>query len=146
MILGILQWRARTVLLSAALLIAAIAVTDWKIVFEATLGFLYMFPLIVLGTIWGYRRLALAAAFCTYLSDRLDAFPVDMQIPRNILIFTTLITAGLLSRAVTKAYRREVESLARAEREMLARRSAEEQLEFLVESSAAAVLTMTVGG
>jgi two-component system, LuxR family, sensor kinase FixL len=146
MILGILQWRARTVLLSAALLIAAIAVTDWKIVFEATLGFLYMFPLIVLGTIWGYRRLALAAAFCTYLSDRLDAFPVDMQIPRNILIFTTLITAGLLSRAVTKAYRREVESLARAEREMLARRSAEEQLEFLVESSAAAVLTMTSEG
>jgi hypothetical protein len=76
------------VLLLAGLLIAAIAVTDWKIVFEATLGFLYMFHLILLGTIWGYGRLALAAAFCTYLSARLDAFPVDMQIPRNILIFT----------------------------------------------------------
>src|SRR5271156_2465395 len=115
MIRKTLEWRPSAVLLSAALLIAAIAITDWKIVFEATLGFLYMFPLVLLGTVWGWSRLTLAAAFCTFLSDRLDPFPVDMQIPRNILIFTTLITAGLLSRAVTKAYRREVESLGRAE-------------------------------
>jgi two-component system sensor kinase FixL len=146
MIRKTLEWRPSAVLLSAALLIAAIAITDWKIVFEATLGFLYMFPLVLLGTIWGWWRLALAAAFCTFLSDRLDPFPVDMQVPRNILIFVTLVTAGLLSRAVTKAYRREVESLARAEREMLARRAAEEQLEFLIQSSAAAVLTMTADG
>lgn len=146
MIRGILQRRPTTVLLVAALLIAAIAITDWKIVFEATLGFLYMFPLVLLGTIWGWPRLVLAAALCTFLSDRLDPFPVDMQIPRNLLIFTTLLTAGLLSRAVTNAYRREVESLARAGREMLARRAAEEQLEFLIQSSAAAVLTMTADG
>lgn len=146
MIRKILEWRPRTVLLLAALLIAAVAVTDWKIVFEATLGFLYMFPLVLLGTIWGWWRLTLAAAFCTFLSEWLDAFPVDMQIPRNILIFTTLVTAGLLSRAMTKAYRREVDSLARAEQEMLARRAAEEQLEFLIQSSAAAVLTMTAEG
>jgi two-component system sensor kinase FixL len=146
MIRRILRWRPRNVLFFAAALIAAIAITDWRIVFEATLGFLYMFPLVLLGTIWGWWRLAIAAAFCTFLSEWLDAFPVDMQVPRNILIFVTLLTAGLLSRAVTKAYRREVESLARAEDEMLARRSAEEQLEFLIQSSAAAVLTMTADG
>jgi two-component system sensor kinase FixL len=146
MIRKVLQWRPRTVFLWAVLLITAIAVTDWKIVFEASLGFLYMFPLVLLGIIWGWWRLALAAAFCTFLSEWLDAFPVDMQVPRNVLIFTTLLTAGLLSRAMTKAYRREVESRARAEQEMLARRAAEEQLEFLIRSSAAAVLTMTAEG
>src|SRR5580658_3542023 len=146
MIHRILQCRPQTVFLLAALLIAAIAVTDWKIVFEATLGFLYMFPLVLLGTICAWWHLALFAAFCTFLSGWLDSFPVDMQIPRNILIFTTLLTAGLLSRAVTKAYRREVDSLAQAAREMFARRSAEEQLEFLIQSSAAAVLTMTADG
>src|SRR5580704_1690044 len=123
---GILQWRPWAVLLLAAALTSAIAITDWKIVFEATLGFLYMFPLVLLGTIWGSWRILIAAAFCTYLSERLDAFPVDMQIPRDILIFTTLATAGLLSRAVTRGYRREVESLARAGQEMVARRAAEE--------------------
>jgi two-component system, LuxR family, sensor kinase FixL len=146
MIHRILQWRPWTVFLLAALLIAGIAITDWKIVFEATLGFLYMFPLVLLGTICAWWQLAILAAFCTFLSEWLDSFPVDMQVPRNILIFTTLLTAGLLSRAVTKAYRREVDSLAQAAREMLARRSAEEQLEFLVQSSAAAVLTMTADG
>lgn len=69
-----------------------------------------------------------------------------MQVPRNILIYVTLVTAGLLSRAVTRAYRREVESVARAEHEILARRALEEQLEFLIESSPAGVLTMTAGG
>jgi two-component system, LuxR family, sensor kinase FixL len=146
MIHTILQWRPRTVFLMATLLIAGIAITDWKIVFEATLGFLYMFPLVLLGTICTWWQLTLLAGFCTFLSEWLDSFPVDMQVPRNILIFTTLLTAGLLSRAVTKAYRREVDSVAQAAREMLARRSAEEQLEFLIQSSAAAVLTMTADG
>src|SRR5580658_5645182 len=146
MIHRILQWRPRTVFLLAALLITGIAITDWKIVFEATLGFLYMFPLVLLGTICAWWQLAFFAAFCTFLSEWLDSFPVDMQVPRNILIFTTLLTAGLLSRAMTKAYRREVDSVAKAAREMLARRSAEEQLEFLIQSSAAAVLTMTADG
>ena len=146
MIHRILQLRPRTVFLLAALLITAIAVTDWKIVFEATLGFLYMFPLVLLGTVCAWWQLALLAAFCTFLSEWLDSFPVDMQVPRDILIFTTLLTAALLSRAVTKAYRREVDSVAQAAREMLARRSAEEQLEFLIQSSAAAVLTMTADG
>jgi PAS domain S-box-containing protein len=130
----------------ASVLVVAIAITDWQIVFEATLGFLYMFPLLLLGTIWGWKRLLLAAAFCTYLSDRLDPFPVDMQVPRNTLIFTTLAMAGLMARAVAKAYRREMESVARAEREMKARRAAEEQLEFLVDSSPAAVLTTSESG
>src|ERR1700723_1935813 len=133
---GILQWRPWAVLLLAAFVTSAIAITDWKIVFEATLGFLYMFPLVLLGTISAWWQLALLAAFCTFLSEWLDSFPVDMQVPRDILIFTTLLTAGLLSRAVTKAYRREVESVAQAAREMFARRSAEEQLEFLIQSSA----------
>ena len=146
MIRRILQWRPSAVFLLAATLITGIAVTDWKIVFEATLGFLYMFPLVLLGTICTWWQLTLAAAFCTFLSEWLDSFPVDMQVPRNMLIFTTLLTAGLLSRAVTKAYRREVDSVAQAAREMLARRSAEEQLEFLIQSSAAAVLTMTADG
>ncbi len=143
---GILQWRPWTVLLLAAGLVAAIAITDANIVFEATLGFLYMFPLVLLGTICDWWALLIAAAFCAYLSDRLDPFPVDMQIPRDALIFITLATAGLLSRAVTRGYRREMASVAHAEREMSARRAAEEQLEFLVESSPAAVLTTSPEG
>jgi PAS domain S-box-containing protein len=146
MIRRILQWRPVAVLLSAAILIALIAIVDWRVEFNATLGFLYIFPLVLLGTVLDWWQLMFVAILCTYLSDRLDPFPMDSQYARDTLIFLTLATTGLLSRAVTKGFRREVESLARLEREGAARRAAEEQLEFLIHSSPAAVLTMTAQG
>jgi two-component system, LuxR family, sensor kinase FixL len=135
----ILQWKPRTVLALASALIALIALADWKAEINATLGFLYMFPMVLLGTVLGWWQLVLVAVFCTFLSDQLDPFPMDMQVPRDLLIFLTLATTSLLSRAVTRGYRREME-------EAGARRAAEEQLEFLIESSPAAILTMTSRG
>jgi PAS domain S-box-containing protein len=127
------------VLAQAAALIAMVALADWRLVFNATLGFLYMFPMVLLGTVLRWWQLIIAAAFCTFLSDRLDPFPSDLQLPRDTLIFLTLVTTGFLSRGVSKGYRR-------VEKEVVARRSAEEQLEFLIESSPAAVLTMSADG
>jgi two-component system, LuxR family, sensor kinase FixL len=139
MIRRILQWSPKAVLGLAAVLIAVIALADWKVEINATLGFLYLFPLVLLGTVLGWWQLVLAAVLCTVLSDRLDPFPMDMQVPRDILIFLTLATTGLLSRDVARGYRREMQ-------EVGARRAAEEQLEFLIESSPAAILTMTAAG
>jgi two-component system sensor kinase FixL len=139
MIRRIFHWSPRTVLVRAAVLIAIIALADWKIEFNATLGFLYLFPMVLLGTVLGWWQLILAALLCTFLSDRLDPFPMDMEIARDVLIFLTLATTGLLSRDVARGYRREL-------KEVAARRAAEEQLEFLIESSPAAILTMTASG
>ena len=139
MIRRVLQWSPRLALMYAAILISTIAVTDWRAEFNATLGFLYIFPLVLLGTVLNWWQLVFAALFCTLLSDRLDPCPMDMEGPRDILIFLTLATTGLLSLTVTKSYRREKEILA-------AQRAAEEQLAFLIESSPAAVLTMSAEG
>jgi len=139
MIRRVIEWNPRAVLAYGALLIALIALADWRIEISATLGFLYIFPMVLLGTVLGWWQLVLAAVFCTFLSDRLDPFPTDMAPARDILIFLTLAITGVLSLNVTKSYRREMESLA-------ARRAAELQLEFLIESSPAAVLTMTAEG
>jgi two-component system, LuxR family, sensor kinase FixL len=86
------------------------------------------------------------AVGCTLLSDRLDPFAGEAEMARDLLIFLTLATTGLLSLAVTRGYRRETEGLARLQKEAIARRAAEQQLEFLIESSPAAVLTMTADG
>jgi PAS domain S-box-containing protein len=102
--------------------------------------------LVLLGTVTGWWQVILAALFCTLLSDRLDPFPGDMEWARDLLISLTLSTTGLLSLGVAKAYRREMESLARIEKEVAARQSAEGQLKFLIESSPAAILTMTADG
>jgi PAS domain S-box-containing protein len=139
MIQRILRWSPWAAIGWAAVLIVIIALCDWRIEFNATLGFLYMFPLVLLGTVLGWWQIILAALFCTFLSHWLDPFSFDMQLPRDVLIFLTLATTGLLSRGVSKGYRR-------VEKEVVARRTAEEQLEFLIQSSPAAVLTMTADG
>ena len=146
MIRRILHTPPRTVLLTAAALIALIAVTDWRVELNVTLGFLYLFPLVLLGTTLNWPSLMAVAIGCTFLSDRLDPFSAEMQMPRLLLIFLTLATTGLLSLSVTRSYRREMEGLARLQKEATARRAAEEQLEFLIESSPAAVVTMTADG
>ncbi len=135
----ILQLSPNLVLACGAALIAVIAITDWRVEINATLGFLYIFPLVLLGTVLRWWQLIIVAMCCTLFSDRLDPFPMDMESARDLLIFLTLATTGLLSHSVTKSYRREVDSIA-------ARRAAEEQLEFLIESSPAAILTMTGEG
>jgi two-component system sensor kinase FixL len=146
MIRRILEWRQGAVLASGAVLIAFIALLDWRVEFNATLGFLYIFPMVILGTVLRWWQLVLVAICCTFLSDRLDPFPMDSEYARDTLIFLTLAVTGFLSQAVTKGFRREVESLDRLEKEAAARRAAEEQLEFLIQSSPAAVLTMTGRG
>jgi PAS domain S-box-containing protein len=146
MIRRILQSRPSIVLAVGAVLIAIIAVVDWQIEFNATLGFLYLFPMVLLGTALNWPSLIAVAIGCTLLSNRLDPFSGETEIARALLIFLTLATTGLLSHAVTRGYRREMEALTRLRREAVGRRAAEEQLEFLVASSPAAVLTMTAAG
>ena len=139
MINKVMQWSAYTALLYATGLIATIALIDWRIEINATLGFLYIFPMVVLGTVLTWWQLVFAALFCTFLSDKLDPMPIDMESARDLLIFMTLAVTGLLSFRLTKSYRREKESVA-------AQQAAEEQLTFLIESSPAAVVTMAADG
>jgi PAS domain S-box-containing protein len=133
------QWSRRAAIAYAAILIAIIAITDWQVEINATLGFLYIFPMVLLGTALGWWQVILAAIFCTFLSDRLDPFPMETETARDALIFLTLSVTGLLSLSLTKSYRREKQSLA-------TQRAAEEQLKFLIDTSPAAILTMTAAG
>jgi two-component system, LuxR family, sensor kinase FixL len=95
--------------------------------------------MMLLGTVFSWWQLILTAVFCTFLSDRLDPFPMEMESARDALIFVTLTMTGWLSLGLTKSYRRERERFA-------AQRAAEEQLKFLIESSPAAIFTMTAEG
>jgi two-component system, LuxR family, sensor kinase FixL len=133
------QWSRPAAIAYAAILIAVIAITDWQVEINATLGFLYIFPMVLLGTALGWWQVILAAIFCTFLSDRLDPFPMETEFARDALIFLTLSVTGLLSVNLTKSYRREKDSLA-------IQRAAEQQLKFLIDTSPAAILTMTASG
>ena len=121
----------------AALLIAAIAIIDWRVDLNLSFGFLYLFPMLILGTALERWQLIVAAVVCTLFSDLFDPFAFHLLTsgPQDILIFSSLAGTGLFSYEASR-------SRLRIEREAAARREAEEQLAFVIESSPAAILTL----
>jgi len=128
----------------AGFLIVVIAAIDWRVDLNLGFAFLYLLPLVLAGSVLTRWQIVLAALLCTFLSDVFDPFPFTLAVslPQDILVFAALTGSGLFSCEVAKRSRREAEIRRRIELEVTARRQAEEQLEFLIESSPAAILTM----
>jgi PAS domain S-box-containing protein len=129
----------------AGLLIAVIAIIDWRVDLNFAFAFLYLLPVLLVGTVLSRRLVVLSALVCTVLSDFFDPFPftLALSLPQDILVFAALAGCGLFAYEVTRRSRREAADRRRVESEVTARREAEEQLEFLIESSPAAILTMS---
>jgi PAS domain S-box-containing protein len=144
---AVLSGTPRTVL-AAGLLIGVIAFVDWRVELDVAFGFLYVFPVILVGTVLPRWQIALVALLCAGLADLFDPYPfvVRVSLPHDILVFTSLAGTGFFANAVTRYRRQEREHLHRVEQEAAARRAAEEQLEFLVKTSPAAIVTMTADG
>jgi PAS domain S-box-containing protein len=139
----------RTAVLSrAALMIAAIAVVDWRIEGNIPLGFLYLFPMLLAGSILTRWQIAGVAAVCTLLTELFDSFDwySPAGIPRDILIFAAFFCMGLFVYEVIRSRQATLQHTVEIEREVDARSEAEEQLKVLVESSPAAVFTTNSEG
>jgi two-component system sensor kinase FixL len=142
MTLGRLPVSARVTL--AVLLTVVVAVIDWRVDAPYAFAFLYLFPILLIGTVGERWHVVLTALACTALADVFDPFPFDLlaALPQDILIFTSLAGTGLFGYEVTRSRRQQAENLRRVEAEAAARRAAEEQLEFLIGSSPVAILIM----
>lgn len=128
--LRLLGGKRAVVLARAFALIAAIATIDWRLDVNISFGFLYLFPMLMVGGILARWQIALTAALCTGLSEAFDPFPwaPAVGIPRLILTFAAFFGAGIY---VYEAARR---------------REAEEQLEVLVATSPATIFTLDAAG
>jgi two-component system sensor kinase FixL len=132
----------------AGLLIGVVAFVDWRVELDVAFGFLYVFPLVLVGTVLPRWQIVLVALLCTALADLFDPYPFVpvVALPHDLLVLTSLAGTGFYAHAVTRSRRQDREHLHAVEREAAARREAEEQLEFLVKTSPAAILTMTAAG
>src|SRR5580692_3762822 len=133
----LLRGTPKAVLTRAALMIAAIAVVDWRIEGNIPLGFLYLFPMLLVGSAMTRWQIAAAAATCTFLTELFDDFDwyLPTGIPRDILIFAAFFCMGLFVYEVIHSRRTALLHTLEIEREVQARSEAEEQLKVLVESS-----------
>jgi PAS domain S-box-containing protein len=148
-VLGVLsRGNRRQVVIRAGLLIAAIAAVDWKVQGNVSLGFLYLFPMLLVGASCRPWQIGLTAAICTLLVEWFDPFPFIPAegIPRVILVFAAFSGSALFAYESSKNRRQAMQHLDEIQSESERRRDAEEQLRVLVESSPAAIFTLDAGG
>jgi two-component system sensor kinase FixL len=148
MLFFLLRGTRRAVLLMAALMIAVIAFADWRVEGNIPLGFLYLFPMLLVGSALNRWQISTVAALCTVLTEAFDSFQwfPAAGIPRDILIFAAFLGMGLFVYELVRSRQAALQHVQQIEAEIEARKEAEEQLEVLVESSPAAIFTLDSSG
>ena len=133
----------KAILLRAALLIAAIALLDWRVVGPIPLRYLYLIPMLLVGSVLEPWQIAATAALCAFLGEFFDDVPWNLQtgISRDLIYGIAFFGAGVFVREVNRNRRVVEQHLEEIERQSEARREAEEQLRVLIETSPAAIIT-----
>jgi hypothetical protein len=118
----------RSILSRAGIMIAVIALVDWRVVGEVPLGFLYLVPMLIVGSVLDLWLIAATAALCTVLAEIFDdlAWNPKTGISRDVLYFAAFVGAGLFVREVNRNRRTALEHLVEIELQSDARREAEE--------------------
>ena len=133
-------------LIIAALVITAIALVDWLTKPYISLGFLYLFPIMMVGGYLSRTQTVAVGLICAVLQEAFSNLPENEAIIRLAFSSAGFIGTGLFISELTRnrrIVRRHVEEL---EDEVRLRQDVEEQLHILVESSPAAILTIDSKG
>ena len=126
------------------LLILVIAIIDWQVKANVPLSLLYLLPMTLAGTSLSRGQVFILAGVCTTLAEEFDAFgwTSPTAIPRDILYFCAFCGIGLFVYEARANRLKSVVHLRELEKEVQARREAEEQLKVLVQSSPIAIFTV----
>lgn len=127
------EWRNRkSVLAISAALVLTIALVDWLTKPYWSLGFLYLFPIMLAAGFLPRWAIALAAVVCAGLSEEFSSLNPSEALLRLAFVSTALIGCGLFVGELVNNRRLSIE--------------AQEQLRILVETSPAAIVTINERG
>lgn len=143
--------RSLTIAFSA---IAAVALADYLVKVNVGFGWLYIFPLLLAAGFLSRAQIIELAVLCTALREAFSPFHHDIEsIPRSAMVWLAFSGVGLFLHEVVLNRQQTVEHMARLksemdlrEEEVRRREDAERQLEALVESSPAAIVTTEENG
>ncbi len=126
-----------------AAIIAAISILDCKVAAEVPLGFLYLFPILLVSRVLKRYEIILLALLCMGLSELFDDFHWTLLtgLPRDMLYFAAFAGIGSYVYEAQQSRQTAAAHLTQIEAEMLVRRSLEEQLEHLIETSPVAIVS-----
>jgi two-component system, LuxR family, sensor kinase FixL len=137
--------RARLIV-AAGLLISAIAVVDWATKPYISLGFLYLFPIMILGGFLSRTQILVVALVCAVLQEAFSNLPENEAVVRLLFSSAGFVGTGLFISEVIRNRRIAMMHVEELEGQIKLREDAEEQLRSLVESSPAAIVTIDSGG
>lgn len=148
MFAAFLSGNRQSVLIKVGALIAMIAALDWWVVGEIPLGFLYLAPMALAGSVLDSWQIGSIAALCTFLAELFSDLKWTPRtgVSRDVLFFAAFLGAGLFVREVSRNKKVVLEHLDEIRHQSEARREAEEQLRVLIESSPAAIITADASG
>lgn len=136
----------KRLLFLAAVLMVAIALVDWRTEPYLSLGFLYLFPIMIAGGFLSRPKIVTFAFLCALLQEEFSNLPPGDAIPRLVLSSAGFIGTGLFIFELLRNRRIALTHLQELEDQVRLRRDAEEQLRVLVESSPAAIVTVDSEG
>lgn len=144
----LLPSRKTRVLSAAAVLIALTAFADWAVGTRASLGLLYLIPMMMGAAVLAPWQTALLAILCSALRAAFDLpHPAWLELfLRFLFAFLAYTGVGLFVTTLIRNRQLAERHLAEVRREQGLRREAEEQLRVLAESSPAAILTIDGAG
>ena len=136
----------RGLLIVAGLMVFVVAVIDWWTKPYISLGFLYLFPIMIAGGFLSRSKIVYLALLCAFLQEEFSNLPPSDTWPRLILSSAGFVGTGLFIFELLRNRRMVLDYLNEVEAQQQARREAEEQLQVLVESSPAAIVTLDAEG
>ena len=130
----------------AAALIVAIGVVDWWATHYISLGFLYLFPIIIVGGFLSRGQIVGVALVCAILQEAFSNLPESEAVVRLVLSSAGFVGTGLFISEMIRNRRIVLKHVDELEDQVRLREDAEQQLRSLVASSPAAIVTIDAEG
>ncbi|HZT31122.1 MAG TPA: ATP-binding protein [Bryobacteraceae bacterium] len=138
---GFLRAKPAHVLALAGVLILLIAWVDWRILTDASVGFLYVFPIALAAPLLTRWQIGVLALLCTVLREQFSSLPRAPELlPRSFLVILAFAGTGLFIRESARMRDLVIQNQVRL------RQQAEEQSRMLIESSLAAIVSVDAEG
>ncbi len=131
---------------AAAILIVVIAVVDWQTKPFISIGFLYLFPILLVAGFLPRWQMTLVALVCAVLQELFSELPSNEAITRLLMASAGFVGTGLFVSEIIRNRQATLEHLKELETQIGLRKEIEEQLQVLVESSPVAIVTIDSAG
>jgi two-component system sensor kinase FixL len=133
-------------IIAAALLIVLIATIDWLTKPYISIGFLYLFPIMLIAGFLPRWQIVAVALACAVLQELFSELPSGEAITRLLMASTGFVGTGLFVAEIIRGRQMALEHAEEVETHSNLRQEAEEQLRILVDSSPAAIVTIDASG